>query len=66
MYDEDGRKIDFGHHIGMDLNTMSANELDEYIALLRLEIERVEARKDALSSHTAEAEALFKKETLND
>jgi uncharacterized small protein (DUF1192 family) len=60
MFDEEGRKIDFGQHIGMDLTGMSVDELENYIINLKSEIIRVEETKQALESHNATADALFK------
>jgi len=60
MFDEEGRKIDFGMQIGMDLSGMSVDELQNYITQLHNEITRVEQAKEALKSHNAAAEALFK------
>ena len=59
-YDEEGRKIDFGQQIGMSLEGMSVNELDQYISNLKVEITRVETEKEKLQSHNAAADALFK------
>lgn len=59
-YDEEGRKIDFGQQIGMSLDGMSVEELENYISNLRVEITRVEAEKEKLKSHNAAAEAFFK------
>lgn len=43
------------------LDPLSIDELDERVALLEAEIERVKAHKAAASSHKAIAEALFRK-----
>lgn len=60
MFDEEGRKIDLGMQVGMSLEGMSVNELENYITALKQEIERVETEKEKLKSHNAAAEALFK------
>jgi len=60
MFDEDGRKIDLGLQVGISLEGMSVNELESYIAQLKLEIERVEAEKEKLQAHNTAAENLFK------
>jgi uncharacterized small protein (DUF1192 family) len=60
MFDEEGRKIDFGMQIGMSLESMSVDELENYISQLKLEIERVETEKEKLQSHNAAADAFFK------
>ena len=46
-----------------DLSPYSQDELDERIALLESEIERVKAHRDRAASHRAEADALFGKRT---
>lgn len=43
------------------LDPLSVDELDERVALLEAEIERVKAHKAAATSHKAVAEALFRK-----
>ncbi|ALJ15078.1 DUF1192 domain-containing protein [Sphingopyxis macrogoltabida] len=43
------------------LDPLSVDELDERVALLEAEIERVKAHKAVATSHKAVAEALFKK-----
>ena len=60
MFDEEGRKIDFGMQIGMSLEGMSVTELENYIEQLKAEIQRVESEKDKMASHKAAADALFK------
>ena len=44
-----------------DLAPYSQDELDERIALLEAEIERVRAHRDKASAHRAAADALFRK-----
>lgn len=44
-----------------DLSPYSQDELDERIALLEAEIERVRAHRDRASAHRAAADALFGK-----
>lgn len=46
---------------GEDLSPYSLDELEERIALLKAEIERVEAHSKAAASHRAAADALFGK-----
>ena len=60
MFDEEGRKIDFGMQVGMSLEGMSIGELENYIAALNEEITRVETEKEKLKSHNAAADAFFK------
>ncbi|MGN6689762.1 MAG: DUF1192 domain-containing protein [Sphingopyxis sp.] len=47
--------------IKQPLDPLSVDELDERIAVLEAEIERVKAHRAAATSHKAVAEALFKK-----
>jgi len=44
-----------------DLDPMSVDELQERIATLKVEIERVEAHMQRVQSHRSAAEELFKK-----
>jgi len=60
MFDEEGRKIDFGMQVGMSLEGMSVEELENYISQLKLEIERVETEKEKLKSYNAAADTFFK------
>ncbi|MGX5736548.1 DUF1192 domain-containing protein [Bosea thiooxidans] len=59
--DDDRPKLKSVHEIGQDLSMLSLNEIDDRIAALRAEIERlieVRARKDASRSA---ADAFFRK-----
>jgi uncharacterized small protein (DUF1192 family) len=49
------------HEIGQKLDEISVAELDERIALLREEIARLEAARDAKRAAQAAADAFFKK-----
>ena len=49
------------HEIGQKLDEISVVELDERIALLREEIARLEAARDAKRAAQAAADAFFKK-----
>ena len=49
------------HEIGQDLAALSLDELAERIALLRSEIERIEAAIDAKQASAAAADAFFKR-----
>lgn len=60
MFDEEGRKINLGMQVGMKLDGMSVEDLNQYIGQLKLEIERVEHQKEKLQAHNAAAEAFFK------
>jgi len=44
-----------------DLDPFSQDELDERIAALEAEIERVRAHRDAAARHRSQADALFKR-----
>lgn len=44
-----------------DLDPLSIEELDQRVARLKAEIERVEAHKAKSSAHMSAADALFKK-----
>jgi uncharacterized small protein (DUF1192 family) len=46
--------------VGEDLKTLSVAELDERIAALTAEIERIKAELQAKKTHEAAAAALFK------
>ena len=57
---DDKPRPKLAHEIGQDLSTLSVHELDERVALLRQEIERLlEARAKKEASKTA-ASAFFK------
>ena len=58
--DEPGRKPK-PHEIGQDLSLLSAGELTERIALLRDEIDRLEAELKAKGTTKTAAEALFRR-----
>ena len=61
--DDDDRprpKGDAASHLaGEDLAPYSVDELEERIALLKAEIDRVSAHKDKSSAHRSAADALF-------
>lgn len=60
MFDEDGRKIDLGLRVGMSLEGMSVEELENYIYKLKLEIDRVMFEKKSLEKHNDAANSIFK------
>lgn len=61
MFAEDDRPSPKnGHEIGCDLSLLSADELDVRIALLKQEIERLEADKVTKTSSRAAAESFFR------
>jgi uncharacterized small protein (DUF1192 family) len=61
LFDDEPRKKPKPHEIGQDLSLLSAGELAERIALLKAEIERLEADLKAKSATKNAAEALFRR-----
>ena len=61
LFDDEPRKKSKPHEIGQDLALLSVGELTERIALLRSEIERLEAELQAKGSTKNAAEALFRR-----
>ena len=61
LFDDEPRKKPKPHEIGQDLSLLSVGELTERIALLRSEIERLEAELQAKGSTKNAAEALFRR-----
>ena len=59
LFDEEPRKKARPHEIGQDLSLLSKADLNERIALLREEIERLETELKAKSATQTAAEALF-------
>lgn len=60
MFGDDDRPVKkAAHEIGQDLSTLSVDELGERIALLRAEIDRIEAARTAKTSTRTAAEGLF-------
>jgi uncharacterized small protein (DUF1192 family) len=53
-------KAQSAHTIGQSLDDLSVDELAERIALLRLEIERLEGARSAKAASLAAASSLFK------
>lgn len=58
--DDDHPKPRQNHEIGCDLTFLSAGELEERIALLKQEIQRLEAEKASKTSSRSAAESFFK------
>jgi uncharacterized small protein (DUF1192 family) len=58
--DDDMPKKKVSHEIGQDLSLLSVFELRERVALLKAEIERLEAAVAAKSSAKSAADAFFK------
>ncbi len=59
--DEDDRPKKVSHEIGQELALLSVRELDERIALLREEIDRLEADKVRKQASRSAADQFFKK-----
>ena len=62
MFDEDEEKAKKRRdiEIGSDLSTLSVDELDERVELLKAEIGRIEEEKKQKQSSLSAAEAFFK------
>jgi len=60
MFDEEAVKRPKGHEVGMNLDTMSVEELNERIGMLREEIARLEQALSARQKTRSEADSLFK------
>lgn len=60
MFDDDAVKKPRGHEVGMPIDTMSVEELQERIAMLKAEIARLEQAIAARQKTRSEAESLFK------
>ena len=60
MFDDDEVKKPKIHEVGMPIDTMSVEELNDRIALLRGEIARLEAAIAARKQTKSEADSLFK------
>ncbi len=60
MFDEDEVKKPKAHEVGMPIDTMSVDELNDRIGLLRAEIARLEAAVVARKQTKDAADSLFK------
>lgn len=60
MFDDDQVKRPRGHEVGMPIDTMSVDELNDRIAILKAEIARLEEAIGARQKTKSEAESLFK------
>lgn len=58
--DEDGPRKVIAHAIGQKLDDLSVHEFDERIALLRTEIERLEAAKRLKQAALDQAGSVFR------
>ncbi len=61
IFDEDERPKPTAHTVGEDLTTLSEDELAERIAILRGEIERIEAMLNSKRAGRDAASAFFKR-----
>lgn len=61
LFDDEPLKKPKVHEIGQDLSLLSVGELNERIALLRAEIERLEADLKVKGTTKSAAEALFRR-----
>ena len=60
MFDDDEVKKPKGHEVGMNIETMSVDELTDRIALLENEISRLRAAIAARQKSRNDANSLFK------
>ena len=60
MFDEEVKKTSKSHEVGMPIETMSVEELERRIGLLRSEIARLESAIADRKKTKAAAEFLFK------
>jgi uncharacterized small protein (DUF1192 family) len=61
LFDDEPKKKPKVHEIGQDLSLLSVGELNERIALLHAEIERLEADLKTKGATKNAAEALFRR-----
>lgn len=61
LFDDEPLKKPKPHEIGQDLSLLSAGELKERVALLKAEVERLEAELEAKGATKTAAEALFRR-----
>lgn len=61
LIDDEPVKKKTVHEIGQDLAVLSIAELDERIALLKSEIDRLEGAKASKGAHRSAADAFFKR-----
>jgi uncharacterized small protein (DUF1192 family) len=60
MFDDDEVRKPKGHEVGMPIDTMSVEELNDRIEILRREIARLEEAIAARQKTKAAADSLFK------
>lgn len=61
LFDEEPVKKPAPHVVGQDVSLLSAGELADRIALLKAEIDRLEAERAARGATKSAAEALFRR-----
>ncbi|MCA0275747.1 MAG: DUF1192 domain-containing protein [Proteobacteria bacterium] len=61
LFDDEPVKKKVIHEIGQDLSALSVGELEERIAQLSAEIERLQAEKSAKGATRNAADALFRR-----
>jgi uncharacterized small protein (DUF1192 family) len=61
IFDEEAPKKKLAHEIGEDLSRLSLDELAARVALLKAEIERIEAVATAKRASASAAEDFFKR-----
>lgn len=61
LFEDDRPKKAPTHEIGQDISLLSASELDERIAILKAEIDRLDADKKQKAASKSAAESLFRK-----
>jgi uncharacterized small protein (DUF1192 family) len=61
LFDDEPKKKPKVHEIGQDISLLSVGELNERIAALRAEIERLETELGSKSVTKSAAEALFRR-----
>ena len=60
MFDDDEVKKPKGHEVGMNIDAMSVDELQDRISLLEGEIARLKAAIAARQKHKSDAASVFK------
>ena len=60
--EDDAPKQKTRHEIGQDLTDLSLTEIDDRVALLKAEIERLEQMRDTKSRSRNAADAFFRKQ----
>jgi uncharacterized small protein (DUF1192 family) len=61
LFDDEPTKPISAHVVGQDISLISVEELGQRIAMLKAEIERLEAERTARGATKSAAEALFKR-----